>query len=130
MEQSSLDDEFLLLVEDISEFLPFPHLDQHPFELEHLPSPELIVDCPDFLDDSVDRVEVEGTGDNQEGRDSTENKNKKRKRGPGRPKKSPREKREAANSREKKRMRALVRLRKQAIVSWSPLTPITSLHVV
>ena len=88
------------------------------------------MDCPDFLDDSVDRVEVEGTGDNQEGRDSTENKNKKRKRGPGRPKKSPREKREAANSREKKRMRALVRLRKQAIVSWSPLTPITSLHVV
>ena len=95
------------------------------------------MDYAEFLNGLVDGVEEEDTGRrtlqgevSQEMKDSTENKNKKRKRGPGRPKKSPREKREAANSREKKRMRALVRLRKQAIVSWSPLTPITSLHVV
>ena len=105
---SVLDVEFLLL-EDISEILPFPHLDR--FELENLPSSKPIVDYADFLNDLVDEVE-EGRGEiSQEKRDSTEDKNEKRKRGRPANKKSLREKRRAANSREKERMRALVRWR-------------------
>ena len=100
-----------MFLEDITGFLPFPHLDD-------LPSLEPIVDNADFFNDLVDGFEEEEDGRwtmdseiSQERRDSTENKSEKRKRGPGRPanKKSLREKREAANSREKKRMRALVR---------------------
>ena len=105
---SVLDVEFLLL-EDISEILPFPHLDR--FELENLPSSEPLADYADFLADLVDGVE-EGKGEiSQEKRNSTEDKIEKRKRGRPANKKSLREKRRAANSREKERMRALVRWR-------------------
>ena len=80
------------------------------------------MDYAEFLNGLVDGVEEEDTGRrtlegevSQEMKDSTENKNEKRKRCPGRPSsmKSLREKRMVANSREKKRMRALVRLREQ-----------------
>ena len=80
------------------------------------------MDYAEFLNGLVDGVEEEDTGRrtlegevSQEMKDSNENKNEKRKRCPGRPSsmKSLREKRMVANSREKKRMRALVRLREQ-----------------
>ena len=82
------------------------------FDLEDvLPSSELMVDY-------IDLVEEESTGDRQEilpensGIADYTKEAKKRMRGPGRPsnRKSLLEKRQEANSREKKRMRTLVRL--------------------
>ena len=48
LQHSELDEEFVFL-EDISLFLPFPHLDQQLFELETLHSSEPIVDYADFM---------------------------------------------------------------------------------
>ena len=47
----------LLLLEDISAVLPFPHLDQQPCELEHQPSSKREVDNPNFFYTLVDKVE-------------------------------------------------------------------------
>lgn len=77
------------------------------------------MDYTDFMHDFVERFEKEeDSGDSQETpgkRYSTKDTNaaKKRKRGPGRPakNKSSMERRQEANDREKKRMRALVRWR-------------------
>ena len=105
-------------------YLPLKHSDldeaedNQLFVLEHLPSSESIVD---FADSMRDLVEEEDSGDSQETpamRDKTrdDNEAKKRKRGPGRPvvnRRSFKEKRQEANSRERKRMRALVRFREQ-----------------
>ena len=105
-------------------YLPLKHSgldeaeDNQLFELEHLPSSESIVD---FADSMHDLVEEEDSGDSQETpamRDKTRDGNEaqKRKRGPGRPvvnRRSFKEKRQEANSRERKRMRALVRFREQ-----------------
>ena len=80
------------------------------------PSPQ--ADYTDFLHDLVVRAEYEASsGDSQEitqeNLDSAKGKNEaaKEKRGPGRPtsKKSAKERRQGANARERKRMRALVR---------------------
>ena len=103
-----------MFLEDISLFLPFPQLD------EHLPSSEPIVDFTDFIHDLVEEEEEDsgdsgGSQDSRVKRDSREDNNgaEKRRRGPGRPatkRKSLVEQRQKATSREKSRMRALVRL--------------------
>ena len=81
------------------------------FDLEDvLPSSELMVDYIDLVEEgsTEDRQEIlsENSGLGEDNKEA-----KKRMRGPGRPskRKSLLEKRQEANSREKKRMRALVR---------------------
>ena len=105
-----------MFLEDISVFLPFPQLDAQLFEIEPLPfsEPSVPEDYDDFLHNLVDRVEVhEDSQRTAETRDSSKESNEaeKGKRGRGRPpdKKSLLEKRQEANNRERKRMRALVR---------------------
>ena len=123
LSHSDLDKEFVFL-DDISLFLPFPQLD------EHLPSSEPIVDFADFIHDLVEEEEDSGDGggsqDSRGKRDSREDTNgaEKRRQGPGRPaskRKSLVEQRQKATSREKRRMRALVRLGLFYISSWFEL---------
>ena len=87
-------------MEDTSEFLLFPELD------EQLPSSESIVDYADVEEDRGDIQEIA-----HQNIESFNDGTKKKKRGRGRPmgQKSLLERRLEANSREKKRMRALVR---------------------
>ena len=109
MKHSDLDDGTVFL-EDISVFLPFPQLDVQLFEIEPLPSENY----DDFLHNLVDRDD--GSGGTQkisEARDSPNTEAEKRKRGRPPDKKSLIEKRREANNRERKRMRALVRLEEQ-----------------
>lgn len=113
-------------MEDISVFLPFPLLDPQLFEIEPLPCPCSEPSQPeeydDFLDNLVDRVDDEASeGSHVETQDNPTKDNKeaeKRKRGRGRPpdKKSLMEKRREANNRERKRMRALVRLKDNLLI--------------
>ena len=112
VKHSDLDDGVVLL-EDISVFLPFPQLDVPLFEIE----PPTSADYDDFLHNLADRVDDEGSGETQEtsekrGSPKDDIQAEKGKRGRGRPpdKKSLVEKRQEANNRERKRMRALVRL--------------------
>ena len=109
LKHSDLDDGAVFL-EDISVFLPFPQLDVQLFEIEPLPSENY----DDFLHNLVDRDD--GSGGTQkisEARDSPNTEAEKRKRGRPPDKKSLIEKRREANNRERKRMRALVRLEEQ-----------------
>ena len=127
--ETSRNPHFILEIESeidiiIEIYLPLKHSDldeaedDQLFVLEHLPSSESIVD---FADSMRDLVEEEDSGESQETpamRDKTRDNNeaKRRKRGPGRPvvnRRSFKEKRQEANSRERKRMRALVRFREQ-----------------
>ena len=127
--ETSRNPNFILEIESeidiiIEIYLPLKHSDldeaedDQLFVLEHLPSSESIVD---FADSMPDLVGEEDSGDSQETpamRDKTRDNNeaKRRKRGPGRPvvnRRSFKEKRQEANSRERKRMRALVRFREQ-----------------
>ena len=126
MKYSDLDNGVVFL-EDISVFLPFPQLDVQLLEIEPLPSE----DYDDFLHNLVDRVDEEGSGaggsqETSDRRDSSSDSTEagKRKRGRGRPpdRKSLLEKRQEANNRERKRMRALVRFTLYFVdrsMSWS-----------
>ena len=112
LKHSDLDDGVVFL-EDFSVFLPFPQLDvQQLFEIEPLPSE----DYDDFLHNLVARDD--SSGGTQETRDSPKDNTEAEKRKRGRPpdKKSLMEKRREANNRERKRMRALVRLEEHLVL--------------
>ena len=123
-----------MFLEDISVFLPFPQLEQQLFEIEPLScsEPSLSEDYDDFLQTLVQRADEGNSGDSQQkiraGRGDSSKENieaEKGKRGRGRPpdRKSLVEKRQEANTRERKRMRALVRLRQQIFNLGHEVTP-------
>ena len=101
------------------------------FEIEPLPcsEPSLSEDYDDFLQTLVQRADEGNSGDSQQkiraGKGDSSNEGEKGKRGRGRPpdRKSLVEKRQEANTRERKRMRALVRWRKQFFNLGHEVTP-------
>ena len=106
-------------LEDISVFLPFPQLEEQLFEIEPLPcpcsQPSFPEDYDNFLQTLVASADEEHSAATQwkispDKRASTKAELS-QKRGRGRPpdRKSLTEKREEANTRERRRMRALVR---------------------
>ena len=116
----------MVFLEDISVFLPFPTLEEQLFEIEPLPCPCSQPSLPEDYDDYIlhtllDRADEEHSVATQrkispDKRASTKDSNEAelgQKRGRGRPpdRKSLTEKRQEANTRERRRMRALVRWR-------------------
>ena len=123
----------VVFLEDISVFLPFPQLEEQLFEIEPLAcpcsQPSLPEDYDYFLHTLVDSADEEHSAATQweispDKRASTKGSNEaelSQKRGRGRPpdRKSLTEKREEANTRERRRMRALVRWRDNTFYNQS-----------